>query len=247
MIISSSAGALASRGAAAAGWWARRSICQEERVRVSWSSISRLAQSPPGRLYDKLYRARRDGKPYQGTATGLLAGRTGAHWARANQLRPYFSSFTFVLMYALRRLGTNGTPLACARCSTLRLKLLQAGRGSGSRPAGCGFRSRMPIRMPRPLPDYCRTYSSMFCGIRPDRLRSLAVARSDSRRAVEGAVRPHQAVNARLGSTRHDRSRSTPLGPRPIGVIGAPSPASSRSPSFTENADRNGESVTDTG
>ena len=188
-IISSSPGALASRGAAAAGWWARRSICQEERIRVSWSPISRLAQSPAGGCRRSSTARGEMENPTKEQQLGLLADRTGAYWARANQLRPYFSSFTYVLMHALRRLRTNGTPLACARCSTLRLKLLQVGHGSRSRPAGCGFRSRVPIRMPRPLPEYCRTYSSMFCGIRPDRLRSLAVARSDFRHAVEGAVR----------------------------------------------------------
>ena len=46
---------------------------------------------------------------------------------RANQLRLYFSSFAYVLMHGLRRLGAEGTELARAQCSTLRLKLLKIG------------------------------------------------------------------------------------------------------------------------
>ena len=46
---------------------------------------------------------------------------------RANQLRLYFSSFAYVLMHALRRLGTEGTQFARAQCATLRLKLLKIG------------------------------------------------------------------------------------------------------------------------
>ena len=58
---------------------------------------------------------------------GLFADRTSAHTMRANQLRLYFSSFAYVLMHALRRLGTQGTELARAQCTTLRLKLLKIG------------------------------------------------------------------------------------------------------------------------
>ena len=57
----------------------------------------------------------------------LFADRTSAHTMRANQLRLYFSSFAYVLMQALRRLGAQGTPFARAQCSTLRLKLLKVG------------------------------------------------------------------------------------------------------------------------
>ena len=55
----------------------------------------------------------------------LFADRTSTHTMRANQLRLYFSSFAYVLMHALRRLGTEGTELARAQCSTLRLKLFK--------------------------------------------------------------------------------------------------------------------------
>ena len=61
------------------------------------------------------------------TAHGELPDRTSTHTMRANQLRLYFSSFAYVLMHALRRLGAEGTELARAQCSTLRLKLLKIG------------------------------------------------------------------------------------------------------------------------
>ena len=41
--------------------------------------------------------------------------------------RAQVSSFAYVLMHALRRLGTEGTHLARAQCSTIRLKLLKIG------------------------------------------------------------------------------------------------------------------------
>ena len=46
---------------------------------------------------------------------------------RANQLRLYFSSFAYVLMHALRRIGTEGTQFTRAQCTTLRPKLLKIG------------------------------------------------------------------------------------------------------------------------
>ncbi len=46
---------------------------------------------------------------------------------RSNQLRLYFSSFAYVLMQTLRRLGLNGTSMARAQCDTIRLKLFKIG------------------------------------------------------------------------------------------------------------------------
>ena len=46
---------------------------------------------------------------------------------RANQIRLYFSSFAYVLLCALRRLGLKGTELARAQCGSIRLKLLKIG------------------------------------------------------------------------------------------------------------------------
>ena len=57
----------------------------------------------------------------------LFADRTSAATLRANQIRLWFSSLAYTLMAALRRLGLQGTELAGAQCSTIRLKLLKIG------------------------------------------------------------------------------------------------------------------------
>ena len=78
------------------------------------------------RLYEKLYCARGDMENrIKEQQLDLFADRTSTHTMRANQLRLYFSSFAYVLMHALRRLGTEGTELARAQCATLRLKLFK--------------------------------------------------------------------------------------------------------------------------
>ena len=46
---------------------------------------------------------------------------------KANQLRLWFSSFAYVLIEALQRIGLAHTELAQATCSTIRLKLLKIG------------------------------------------------------------------------------------------------------------------------
>ena len=58
---------------------------------------------------------------------GLFADRTSAQLMSVNQLRLWFSSFAYVLMEELRRLGLAGTALARAQCTTMRLKLLKIG------------------------------------------------------------------------------------------------------------------------
>jgi hypothetical protein len=58
---------------------------------------------------------------------GSFVDRTSRSWMRSNQLRLYFSSFAYILMQALRRLGLEGTELAKAQCDTIRLKLFKIG------------------------------------------------------------------------------------------------------------------------
>ena len=60
-------------------------------------------------------------------AISLFADRTSTHEMRSNQLRLYFSSFAYVLMQTLRRLGLEGTSMAKAQCDTIRLKLFKIG------------------------------------------------------------------------------------------------------------------------
>ena len=83
-------------------------------------------QAAAKRLYEKLYCARGDMENrIKEQQLDLFADRTSAHEMRANQLRLYFSSFAYVLLHGLRRLGAHGTELARAQCGTLRLKLLK--------------------------------------------------------------------------------------------------------------------------
>jgi hypothetical protein len=57
----------------------------------------------------------------------LFADRTSCQTMRANQLRLWLSSAAYVLVQALRQYGLQETPLAQARCDTIRLKLLKIG------------------------------------------------------------------------------------------------------------------------
>jgi hypothetical protein len=57
----------------------------------------------------------------------LFADRTSCQTLRANQLRLWLSSAAYVLLQALRQHGLKDTPLAQARCDTIRLKLLKIG------------------------------------------------------------------------------------------------------------------------
>jgi hypothetical protein len=57
----------------------------------------------------------------------LFADRTSTHTLLANQIRLYFSSFAYILLCALRRLGLQDTELARAQCGTIRTRLLKLG------------------------------------------------------------------------------------------------------------------------
>ncbi len=79
-------------------------------------------------LYEQLYCARGDMENrIKEQQLALFADRTSTATLRANQIRLYFSSFAYVLMVALRRLGLAGTELAKAQCDTIRLKLFKIG------------------------------------------------------------------------------------------------------------------------
>jgi len=92
--------------------------------------VTSLSPSRAGakRLYEKLYCARGDMENrIKEQQLGLFADRTSAATLRANQLRLYFACFAYVLLYGLRRLELKGSALACAQCTTIRLKLLKIG------------------------------------------------------------------------------------------------------------------------
>lgn len=58
---------------------------------------------------------------------GLPADHTSAHHWWPNYLRLLFSTLSYVLMEAIRRIGLEGTELAHALAATIRLKLLKIG------------------------------------------------------------------------------------------------------------------------
>lgn len=79
-------------------------------------------------MYEDFYCARGDMENrIKEQQLGLFADRTSTSWMRSNQLRLYFSSFAYILMHTLRRLGLAGTELAKAQCDTIRLKLFKIG------------------------------------------------------------------------------------------------------------------------
>jgi hypothetical protein len=82
---------------------------------------------PAQALYEEQYCARGDMENRIKEQLMLFSDRTSTHYLRSNQLRLYFSSIAYVLRQMLRRLGLEGTELAKAQCSTIRLKLLKIG------------------------------------------------------------------------------------------------------------------------
>jgi hypothetical protein len=79
-------------------------------------------------LYEKVYCARGDMENrIKECQLELYADRTSAHTMRANQLRLWFASMSYVLICALRRIGLKHTQFASASCGTIRLKLLKIG------------------------------------------------------------------------------------------------------------------------
>ena len=78
-------------------------------------------------LYEEQYWARGEMENRIKEQLMLSSDRTSTHYLRSNQLRLYFSSIAYVLLQMLRRLGLEGTELAKAQCSPIRLKLLKIG------------------------------------------------------------------------------------------------------------------------
>jgi hypothetical protein len=79
-------------------------------------------------LYERVYCARGEMENrIKECQLDLFADRTSTATMAANQLRLWFSSFAYVLLAALRRIGLPHTELAQATCGTIRLKLLKLG------------------------------------------------------------------------------------------------------------------------
>lgn len=78
------------------------------------------------RLYEELYCIRGEMENrIKEQQLGLFADRTSTATLRANQLRLYLSSFAYLLMHGLRRLGLAGTCWARAQCGTIRTRILK--------------------------------------------------------------------------------------------------------------------------
>ncbi len=79
-------------------------------------------------MYEDLYRARGEMEnPIKEQQWDLFADRTSTALMRSNQIRLYFSSIAYCLLQALRELGLQGTKMARAQCSTIRVRLLKMG------------------------------------------------------------------------------------------------------------------------
>jgi hypothetical protein len=79
-------------------------------------------------LYEQLYCARGDMENrIKEQQLALFADRTSCHTMRANQLRLWFSTFAYLLIAELRRLGLRATALAHAQADTIRTRLLKIG------------------------------------------------------------------------------------------------------------------------
>jgi hypothetical protein len=82
----------------------------------------------PQFLYDKLYCARGEMENrIKEQQLDLFADRTSCHRWWSNQFRLLLSSLAYILLETIRRLALQGTELAQAYVSTLRLKLIKIG------------------------------------------------------------------------------------------------------------------------
>jgi hypothetical protein len=78
-------------------------------------------------LYEDFYCARGEMENRIKEQLSLFADRVSTETMRANQLRLYLSGMAYVLMSALRRIGLQGTEMARAQATTIRLRLLKIG------------------------------------------------------------------------------------------------------------------------
>lgn len=111
----------------------RRVVCKAEHLakgpnpRYVVTSLSPKGVDPRA-LYEDLYCARGDMENrIKEQQLDLFADRTSTATLRANQIRLYFSSFAYVMLCALRRLGLADTEMERAQCGTIRLRLLKIG------------------------------------------------------------------------------------------------------------------------
>ena len=77
-------------------------------------------------IYEKLYCARGEAENrIKEQQLDLFADRTSAKTMRANQMRLWLSTFAYIVVSEIRRLGLAATSMARATCGTIRLKLFR--------------------------------------------------------------------------------------------------------------------------
>jgi len=110
----------------------RRVVAKAERIegkenpRFVVTSLKKEEWAAPA-LYEKLYCARGEMENRIKEQFSLFADRVSTETMRANQMRLYLSTMSYILMSGLRRLGLKETDLAEAQVSTIRTKLLKIG------------------------------------------------------------------------------------------------------------------------
>lgn len=101
-------------------------LAGKENPRYVVSSLAAAAWQPRA-LYERLYCARGEMENRIKEQLSLFADRVSAASMRANQLRLYLSAMAYTLIESLRRKALEGTELARAQATTIRLKLLKIG------------------------------------------------------------------------------------------------------------------------
>ena len=81
----------------------------------------------PRVLYEDHYCGRGEMENRIKEQLSLFADRVSTETMRANQMRVYLSGLAYVLVSALRRIGLQGTEMARAQATTIRLRLLKIG------------------------------------------------------------------------------------------------------------------------
>ena len=77
-------------------------------------------------IYETLYCARGEAENrIKEQQLDLFADRTSARTMRANQMRLWLSTFSYIVVSEIRRLGLAATSMARATCGTIRLKLFR--------------------------------------------------------------------------------------------------------------------------
>ena len=88
--------------------------------------VTNLPEPSPDEIYDGIYTARGDMENrIKEQQLGLFADRTSCHKFIANQFRVLLASAAYVLIEHIRRTVLQGTELAKAQVTTIRLKLFK--------------------------------------------------------------------------------------------------------------------------